>query len=468
MKKIFFILILILPFIIQAQIYTPIYNFEPECESSVRIPIEQNKSYEIDDNDIGIEEPHTDEQNQIILQKYVLKSLVDTQLQAQGYDADGIIINNIISFHVNRDINISGELGIPFVRKVNEFRIVVSAELVKICEGNKKFSNVSTPYNSKGEQVGTDIVKVEFTVKGKDSIVDENDHIPPASNVSIEGAYSVNIGESSTQLANLGQESARLKLIDGSLAYGYGRNLWYIVESDIVTHILQNVDILNNHGKNHILYSDNYDAKNWIINDGISFKDTYESISKKLELKEKNDRFYIKGDRSILYFTFEDYFSYDSHTTIKKLNGFTLSSIASSQFDKRIKFAQVSDLELKNVLNLSTREVRDNFQNFIYLNEKGPWSIINQNVMFNVDAGKVNKIKVTEAVSGNQSEQEFVNILNKFNIPLSKKEFLTRYPDISDEFDALSLTNEVYTLQAYFDSYEDDAQLIEMNIEYLE
>lgn len=467
MKKIIYIMsLLLVSGSLNATSIPPVLNFLPSCVASNQISVEQSDTYDLKDTEI--QESYTDERFNEIRQKYILQAFNDTQLKAAKYGSDGIIINKVNALHINRDVKVYGELARPFVRKVNQFRIVVLAEVITFCDDDKSLTQVTSPYNDKGRQVNEMAVQVLLSKKEVNLIDLADKFSAPDSNVNSFSAYSIKIGDDFKQLESLGQESARLILSDGKIAYGYGRNLWFILENKMVVKIIHNTTILNSHGKNQIVYSENYDAKRWVTSEGITLKDTFDKVSENLALESEGDEYFVKGENSRLYFSFDEYMPYDSIESEKKVNGFSVTHRDYLGLQHTVKYEEFSLEKIRKILTYENRKINTDFANRIYLNKKGVWDIVSPNIMLNTKDSVVQRVKITEAVSGDQSERQFLELLEKLNIPTSKKDFLFRYPDSHDEFDIVNLSNEHYTLKAAFESHEPEAQLVEMTVSFFD
>ena len=82
------------------------------------------------------------------------------------------------------------------------------------------------------------------------------------------------------------------------------------------------------------------------------------------------------------------------------------------------------------------------------------------------DDGLVNKIRLTESIIRDQSKPAFNQVLSGYNLPILKSEFLTLYPDAEDNLDTVMVFKGNKQLFATFDSYEDNAQLIDVVISF--
>ncbi|MCT8987598.1 hypothetical protein [Shewanella phaeophyticola] len=80
--------------------------------------------------------------------------------------------------------------------------------------------------------------------------------------------------------------------------------------------------------------------------------------------------------------------------------------------------------------------------------------------------GVVNSIKITESMFGAQTMSEFNAVLASYNLPAIKSQLLERYPNAEDNFDNIMLTKGTVMLSINFDSYDDDAQLIDLTLQF--
>ena len=67
---------------------------------------------------------------------------------------------------------------------------------------------------------------------------------------------------------------------------------------------------------------------------------------------------------------------------------------------------------------------------------------------------------------GTQTMSEFNAVLASYHLPTIKSQLLERYPNAEDNFDNIMLTKGTVMLSINFDSYDDDAQLIDFTLRF--
>ena len=134
----------------------------------------------------------------------------------------------------------------------------------------------------------------------------------------------------------------------------------------------------------------------------------------------------------------------------------------------QVNFANFANFDIAKIIALDhklTYTLQPQLMNQIQLNENGPKVIVNSNVLlgFN-EQGTINSLKVTESMFEPQDIDEFKKVLATYQIPTTKTAFLARYPDAEDNFDNVMITKGTILMSVNFDSYDDDAELIDLSI----
>ncbi|MBB1426920.1 hypothetical protein H5181_10640 [Shewanella sp. SG44-2] len=238
-----------------------------------------------------------------------------------------------------------------------------------------------------------------------------------------------------------------------------------------MSNITQNQGLFNSHGKNQIALSGNYDNENWSIAGKIKRGDELQKVKQSLSLKPQQDDYVSIGDNSKLVLNFESYKQRESTDAIYRLNGFSILPLVSVNHSEQVKFASFSNIDIAKIVALKDLQTYKltlpQLVNQIQLNQDGPLVLINPNILLGIDnQGLVNKIKVTESVLGEQDINQFNQVLAQYDIPNTKSAFLDRYPNAEDNFDNILLNKDNISMSVNFDSYDDDAQLIELTLSF--
>ncbi|WP_144209393.1 hypothetical protein [Shewanella donghaensis] len=461
---------LVLPLTASASEDLPqILSYIPNCPPTIIKKVDNNDVIEA--NQIFSEKEIETLSAQVIQNKALSRGLLRLTENAKTLNADAVIINNLHTSHIDRYVRVYDEVVRPFVREVNQVHIRTSVDYIKLCDNDKTLSSNRTPYNNKGAQIVQSDVVISVDMQTNENILIEADNYEiPSPIITPSSAYGISIQDSESSLDSLGPASAQLLLSDGSKAFAYGRNLWFFVKKGKIDKITHNVNMLNSHGKNMIVYSENFDSNSWVIQEDIRYRENLTRVSLIFPEKEKHGDYYKVNNESNLYLKFETYNSSYQEEPEDLLNGFVVTSDNNLKPNTNIAFSQLDKFDLKSMFNPNKSSqysvVNDQIFNKILLNDDGEWAIASNNLLFNIEGNNITKIRLTESLLEEQSEQQFLAILNKYNIPTNKADFIKRYPNIEDNFETLVLNSSDYSMEANFASYDDDAQLIELTIDY--
>ena len=436
----------------------PILDYYPECAPQVINNPSDKVVYDIDS-----ESEKTG--------GYLQLALVELQRKAQSVGADAVIIERINIGNIDRSINLENDTG-KINSSVKKIHVLTTVQNIKLCD-DKRLTTTPTPYNSKGLSISRTETVVMLPMLSDTNLLKQAEKFnAPQAIVTINSAYGIKLGDSSSQLFNLmGPHSVQLLLDNGSMAYSYGRNLWFFVNNDSVSNITQNQGLFNSHGKNQIALSGNYDNENWSIAGKIKRGDELQKVKQSLSLKPQQDDYVSIGDNSKLVLNFESYKQRESTDAIYRLNGFSILPLVSVNHSEQVKFASFSNIDIAKIVALKDLQTYKltlpQLVNQIQLNQDGPLVLINPNILLGINnQGLVNKIKVTESVLGEQDINQFNQVLAQYDIPNTKSAFLDRYPNAEDNFDNILLNKDNISMSVNFDSYDDDAQLIELTLSF--
>ena len=443
----------------------PILDFYPQCVPQVINTASNKIIYDIDPA------LATSSTSGVMAHRemYLQRALVDIQRQAQIDNADAVIIQRLNVTGVDRSINLQDSSG-KVNSNIKQIHVSSTVEHLKLCDDKQLTAN-STPYNSKGKAVSFTETVVKLALPEDGSLFTQaQKHSAPDAAITIDSAYGVHIGDSVDGLQSaLGPHSIQLQLSDGTIAYGYGRNLWFFVKNAYVVMISQDPGLVNNHGKNQIALSENYDNDDWIIEGKIHPGDKQETVAKYLLLNKHNGDYRVTGKNSQLILQFEDYNESITKAAVSRLNRFAIMPLVDASHKPQVNFANFDNIDIAKIIALDHKQTYtlqpQQLVNQIQLNENGPKAIVNSNVLlgFN-EQGTINSLKVTESMFEPQDIDEFKKVLATYQIPTTKTAFLARYPDAEDNFDNVMITKGTILMSVNFDSYDDDAELIDLSI----
>lgn len=442
-----------------------ILDFYPDCPPQILATVEDRLTYDIDRKQLkssgGNILDYRDE--------YVQQALIEIQNKAKKAGADAVIIEQLRVGAVDRSFSTnSGSRK----SKTQKLFVLSKVQQLKLCP-TKQLSSKPTPYNSEGKSVSYTETVVSLNLPEDGNILKlARQHQAPEPKISTKGAYGINIGDSIAKLQQaLGPHSIQLQLTNGAIVYGYGRHLWFIVKHGKVIAISQDLGLLNGHGQNQIALSDNYDHTHWVIADRIQRGDNLEQVKVHLPIKKVGNSYRVINKETQLLLKFESYKESLDDNNASRLNSFAILPSSQQTLPNKINFAQFDNTLIGEILALDFEQdyllQPQQLQNQILLDESGPKILVNHNLLLGYDKQKkVNYIKVTESMSSAQTMFEFNQVLAKYNIPSTKSALLARYPQAEDNLDNIMISDGFTTLLIDFDSYEDEAQLIELTLSF--
>ncbi|WP_137225814.1 hypothetical protein [Shewanella sp. MEBiC00475] len=445
----------------------PILDFYPECTPQVINTASDRVVYDID---LALLK-QTNSSVMAHSEAYLQQALVGIQHKAELAGADAVIIDRLNVGSVDRSVDLKDDNG-RVNSNVKQIIVLSTVQHIKLCEDQQLTKN-PTPYNSKGKSLSFTETLVTLAMPEKeDLLIQAQKHNAPKADITTNSAYGVHIGDTLDELQQaLGPHSIQLQFRDGTMVYGYGRSLWFFVENAKIAMISQEQGMLNGHGKNQITLSENYDHDDWVIVGKVHQGDELQTVAKHLSLRKNNGYYTVKGESSQLILQFEDYKESITKEAVSKLNNFSIMPIATSKKNHQVNFANFDNIDIAKIIALDDKQAHtlqpQQLINQIQLSENGPMVFVNNNVLLGInDQGTVNRIKVTESMLASQDINEFNKVLANYQIPATKSALLVRYPNAEDNFDNVMISEGNLLMSVNFDSYDDDAQLIDLTLSF--
>jgi hypothetical protein len=450
-----------------------ILDYYPQCQPEILDTVSRHLIYDVEEL-LNPGDKNVEESINVLSFKdvYINKALLDFRHKAQLAGADAVIIEKMILKTVDRDIALRGKHEQSLDKLVKQIHLLMTVKNIKLCD-NRALSSKPTPYNSTGAKVTSTNVVVSIVNLNKESLLTiASKHHAPKANITVDSAYGIKIGDSLSRLkAALGPESIHLAMKDGTKAYGYGRNLWFFVNNNNISKITKNYDLVNGHGKNQIEFSENYDSDDWIIEGLIYNRDTLDSVKQNISLKNNAGSYIHSNGQNKLILKFDDFKPDGLSDSVKLLNGFMISPLNDKPTNHEIDYANFDNINIKSLVELNVKQKYmlkpEQLLNEIVLNKDSRWLVANDNLLLGMnEQGELNKVRITESLVKDQGVEAFRKVLSSYKIPLIKSDFLDKYPNAEDDFDNISLNEGSIFLTANFDSHEDDAQLINLVLEF--
>ncbi|WP_372942596.1 hypothetical protein [Shewanella sp.] len=444
----------------------PILDFYPLCSPQTIDTRNDKMIYDIDPD--LLKSSHGDVLSH--RDAYVKQALVEIQRKAAVAGADAVIIDRLTVGGIERSIDLQDDSS-RVQSNTQQIHVITTAQYVNLCDDTQLTSD-PTPYNSEGQAVSYTQTTVKLTIPDEGNLLKQaQKHQAPDALITTNSAYGVQMGGSVDDLQQaLGPHSIQLQLDNGATVYGYGRSLWFVIKDTRVVMITQDLGLLNGHGQNQIALSENYDSDNWVIANLVHHGDELSSVKAHLPLKKQDDDYSVAGKDSRLLLIFEDYKESVSQEAVSRLNSFAILPLTAS--DKHlVNFGNFDHITIAKMLTLASTQAYalqpQQLGNQIQLTDSGVKVLANSNVLLGVDRqGVVNSIQITESMFGTQSMSEFNAVLTSYQLPATKSEWLARYPNAEDNFDNIMLTKGGVMLSINFDSYDDDAQLIDLTLHF--
>ncbi|WP_394129046.1 hypothetical protein [Shewanella maritima] len=302
----------------------------------------------------------------------------------------------------------------------------------------------------------------------------------PNTNVTLSGAYGVNINNSKQFLLSvLGPASAEFTLDAKTEAWLYGRDLWFYIDNGKVKKITyKERSLLNYEGKNAILYDEDFD-NTWLIDDKAQFRDDVNIVTQKLNyLQQKSTSEYtVSNHNNLLKLDFSEYSSYNDDKPELLLSGFTFHSRDYYKDNMKIEYSILNDHLLDDILvpnggkpNIKIQDVVAQYvPNIINYSSDGSWEILSKNIRVKHEDSKITQVKLSESINHPvESNQEFLDFLNQINVPATREAMLNYYGSQAESWsEVVEVNNDSYELKAEFESEDDDAMLVSLEVQYL-
>ncbi|WP_394129430.1 hypothetical protein [Shewanella maritima] len=387
------------------------------------------------------------------------KALIAIQKNASQLGATAIIINN--KFSVFRKSN---------NHKASSITTNIHADYITLCEHDKTLTTNRTPVGSDGHRVlssHTFSVSTTFGETNQNRAKKARQHKLASKNISLLSAYDVELGQNQSALSVLGPESIRLSLSNGNQLLGYGRSLWVMLKNDEIIQLSSQQNTLNVHGLNFIDFNSNYDDKDWLFNQKYSKGDPIHDITSNEGYESHNGRITVKGHHSTLLT--KSRMDTNTGKSAYYLEGFNLTGSTLSQPTSIASFPEAS-FDLTGIFHTPEKAYsQPHINNHLYLHDDKPWLIASPFLLINADAEQVNALIVTESMFSQENTGQFSNLasyLKLHQLPTTKAEFFAQYPTALDDFDQATYDKQQVQITAKFSSYDDDAEVIELRLEY--
>ena len=410
-------------------------------------------------------------------------SLALTQVRQLAHDkgADAVIIT-----HVNHRVTNYKSRFKPtsddYIRKTLNTHI--QAQAFKMCADDRTLSAVAAPYNAQGLKVHKFSYEYTFDVgelspKSPYQLA-QKIALPPA-NVSIsKGIYGIKLGSTIQDvITTLGPASIEIKLERNQLVLGYGRNLWYLFNQDKLTVVSSRLDLLNNAGLNAIGFREGFDDIHWKVEGVAPQKSDINQVKLALasqQVQTKPNQLLVKDNQQDLLLEFETFHPEIASEPKHLLTHFTLSqknsslkenipaNLTTSQEEwlfKHLALSAPSLLTLDELTSQVPLAIKINIAS-----DDNFWWLVGNHILLRFNHQQLEQIKLTEPLLANASESAFNKSINSMKLPLDKQGMLTYFSDAIDNFEQVDIETDKFTIQAKYESYDDNAELYELAIQY--
>ncbi|MCZ4336124.1 hypothetical protein [Shewanella colwelliana] len=367
--------------------------------------------------------------------------------------------------------------------KTSQLRTHLQAQLFTQCADDKTFSAEAAPFSHDGYKLQR--IEFEYTfevpeIKSAANLAASID-LPPAV-VSLEtGVYGAQLGMSKAQvLALLGPASIEIPAQNHLTLWGYGRHIWLVFQSSTLISISSESDLLTAYGRNLIEFREGFDDTLWSVQNLLPQKASRLDADKQLDrwiTRRTDDTLTLTGKGNQLALTFETFHPDSASDPQSLLTGFTLSEAQSHS----VKQPQTDRLNLAQKDWLMThlapqyhgkRPLLTQFQQQfphmtkLAISGSGEWWIIGNLLQVQFDDEQLRKTKLSQGVFQAISDKQFSEEVSSLAIPTLKQGLLAQYTDATDNFDAVDIYRDKFAIFAKYDSYDDDALLYEVEIDY--
>ncbi|MCK8046640.1 hypothetical protein MSG37_17265 [Shewanella sp. 1CM18E] len=454
----------------------------PLQSSAVEVPIIFDYLPNCVADDLGVikvisQEPESNiQQNKNLQNNEKLNSLRLALLaltkEAKRKGADAVIITNV-NHHITKHEN----------DKKSQYTKIEANGFI-MCANDKSLSNTPAPYNAKGYQVTNYTYELTFIPNSleKKSAYDIAKTIKlPEENVSIStGAFGVKIGSNFAEtIAKLGPPSIEIILDNNQILYGYGRRLWFTFREGSLINITSKQTILSGAGLNSLGFRPKFDESLWKI-EGVAVKKSditkVKDVLTSTDFQLASDQILLKKKDQELVLDFNSFSSTATYESQLKLANFTLRTSDKESSGKPKQLPQQHKQWLLNKFlspttagqfTLNELKQRIPFTHKINIaSDYNTWLLIGNHILIKFDEQVPKQVKISESLFSDTNEHSFLSSISLLEIPLSKAEMIDQYNEAVDNYDIVDIETTTYSLQARYDSYEDDALLYELEISY--
>ncbi|GIU08017.1 MULTISPECIES: hypothetical protein [unclassified Shewanella] len=395
--------------------------------------------------------------------------------------ADAVIIT-----HVNHRVTNYSSRFKPasdeYVRKTLNTHI--QAQAFKMCVDNKALSTIAAPYNADGFKVHQFSYEYTFDIDELSSKspykLAQEIKLPPA-HVSIsEGVYGILLESNIKQtIEKLGPASIELRLAENQFILGYGRNLWFIFNQDKLKKVTSRFELLNPMGQNAIGFRTGFDDTSWAIEGILPQRSTINQVQSELsadKVQHNANQLFIESNQQGLLLEFETFHPEMASVPKQLLTNFTLS-----HSNKSVKIGSPPNLTtsqkkwLFNRLapNSSSHFTLDEFTKQIPLATKiniasddNTWWLAGNHILLRFNDQRLETVKLTDPLFSNVDEDAFASSISAMKLPLDKQGMLTYFSEATDNFEQVDIENDHFSIQAKYESYDNNAPLYELDIFY--
>ncbi|AZG74367.1 hypothetical protein [Shewanella livingstonensis] len=450
---------------IAADTLPPILDFKPHCSPTIINQLETRDVYLT-----------ADFQNQTEQKKELSMfntSMVKLQLAAKQQQADAIMLMELNTTSITKS------------SEKNDYKKVIEyqADLLKLCTDDQSLSTTPTPYNHLGKKLSVTTYTWQVSETAEESLESLAKAVEkPQADVSFSHVYGIPIGASSQVLFNtLGPASVQLSLEKNQSAWLYGRSLWFILINDKVEFSSSTSALLSAHGKNIISFNDNFDENPWTLFGKINIRTELVDVLAKSDhkaVKMTSHQYAIKHQNNTLIMDFADYKPCATKPASTELTQFSLHSNQFTPPISQIQFNAINTQSFANIVSgknttlaerSAARYISNTQQNSFNLTQDKQWFMLSSFILVKQTNQVITRVKLTSALTTKTYTQgTFAQAVTALNLPQTKSEFMTRYPTAEDNYDSINIDTDNYTIEATFDSEQDNAALVEFEISYLD
>jgi hypothetical protein len=356
----------------------------------------------------------------------------------------------------------------------------ITATLYNFCSDNNKLSSESAPYNAQGQKV---IKTARLVSIASQQIVIEKPSTEPlykepeSYQVSLQqGVAGVAPGQTKAEVKALfGHPSVMIQLQNNGELWSYGRKLWLKFD-DKLQWISTDSDLLSTEGLNSIELVDGYDNSDWTIEGKVRLKSPLTELQTQLP-----NAFRPSGELQLsrqlkqhnLTLNYQHLKNYKTNTTETLLMNFTLADGVKTPAEiPEYPVAAVADW-LKQASQNPELGIESLKQQQVPLHQfergiKGNWIAAGNHLLVQYQDqqhSRLNKIQVGASIFMRQANStEVKQLLQAAGFPLTKAEFMTRYPEASDSGYEVSLYSDTVSIIASFSSEDAKAQIEKLEL----